>query len=89
MMKKVVVSGSFDNLNSLHIRFLEEASKLGHVHILLWSDESAFILCGKKTKFPQEERLYTLQAIRYVDQVTLVRGWSDPHIMPNVDGVTL
>lgn len=87
MVKNVVVSGSFDDLKSQQIRFLEEASKLGRVHVLLWSDDSAFLLGSKNTRFPQEERLYTVQAIRYVDQVTLVTGWSDPHIIPSINGL--
>jgi cytidyltransferase-like protein len=87
MVKKVVVSGSFDDIKSYHVRFLEEASRLGAVHVLLWSDDTAFVIQGEKTKFPQEERLYILQAIRYVDQVTLVANWSDPHVIPNVDEV--
>lgn len=29
---KVVVTGSFDNVRFGHIRFMEEASKLGNVH---------------------------------------------------------
>ena len=38
-MNNVVVSGSFDDIHSRDIRFLEEAAKLGHLHVLLWSDE--------------------------------------------------
>ncbi|HUW08571.1 MAG TPA: adenylyltransferase/cytidyltransferase family protein [Anaerolineae bacterium] len=68
--KNVVVTGSFDDLRSRHVRFLEEAAKLGAVHVLLWSDEIVRSLEGKK--FPQEERLYLLEAIRYVRRVTVV-----------------
>jgi len=66
-MKQVIVSGSFDDLRSRHIRFLEEASKLGELHVLVWSDK----LAGKP-KFPQAERLYLVQAIRYVSTVRIV-----------------
>ena len=38
-MKKAVVTGSFDDIRSRHMRFLEEASRLEDVHVLLWSDE--------------------------------------------------
>jgi cytidyltransferase-like protein len=69
--KNVVVTGSFDDLRSRHVRFLEEAAKLGAVHVLLWSDEIVRSLDGK-LEYPQEERLYLLQAIRYVRRVTLV-----------------
>lgn len=73
-MGKVAVSGSFDDLCSRHVRLLDEASKLGGVHVLLWSDEIVRSLEGKDPKFPQEERLYIIQAIRYVEQATLVTG---------------
>jgi cytidyltransferase-like protein len=69
--KNVVVTGSFDDLRSRHVRFLEEAAKLGAVHVLLWSDEIVRLLEGK-LEYPQEERLYLLQAIRYVRRATLV-----------------
>ena len=73
-MRRVAVTGSFDDLRSRHIRFLEEASKPGNLHVLLWSDETAEALEGKAPVCPQEERLYLVQAIRYVAQVTLISG---------------
>ena len=39
-VKSVFVSGSFDDLQSGQVRFLEEAAKLGRVHVLLWSDDA-------------------------------------------------
>jgi cytidyltransferase-like protein len=71
-MKQVIVSGSFDDLRSRHIRLLEEASKLGELHVLLWSDA----LVGKP-KFPQEEREYMVGAIRYVRSVRIVHDPRD------------
>lgn len=75
-MPHVVVSGSFDDLRSRHIRFLQEASKFGKVHALVWSDEAIQALVGNPPKFPLAERMYTLQAIRYVDQVS----WLEPPV---------
>jgi cytidyltransferase-like protein len=74
-MKNVVVTGSFDDIRSSHIRFLEEASKRGSLHVLLWSDETAYKVDGKTPKFPQEERLYILNSIRYVQQVCLIESY--------------
>jgi cytidyltransferase-like protein len=71
MMHTVGVAGSFDDLRSRHVRFLEEASKIGAVHVHMWSDETVRSLTGAGPKFPQAERLYFLNAIRYVSQVTL------------------
>jgi cytidyltransferase-like protein len=71
-MTSVIVSGSFDNLRSRHVRFLEEAAKLGELHVLLWSDEVARRLEGAAPKFPEAERQYLVEAVRYVRRVTLV-----------------
>lgn len=84
-MKKLFVTGSFDNLGSRHVRFLEEASKAGDVRVLLWSDETVRALEGRAPRFPQEERLYLLQAIRYVSQVTLVAGQTERDAISRVD----
>ena len=86
-MKSVVVTGSFDDLRSRDVRFLEEASKLGDVHVLLWSDEAAQALEGCVPKFSQEERAYLLQAIRYVEQVVRVTGRVEHDVLPQADGV--
>jgi cytidyltransferase-like protein len=67
----VLVTGSFDNLRSRHVRFLEEASKLGDLHVLLWSDDIIRARTGQPPKFPQEERRYLVEAIRFVKRVTL------------------
>jgi cytidyltransferase-like protein len=81
-MPEVVVTGSFDDLRSRHVRFLEEASKLGNVHVLLWSDEVVRTLDGLPPRFPQDERLYILQAIRYVTQVSLVSASAGRDVLP-------
>ncbi len=85
-MKNVVVTGSFDNLHSSHVRFLEEAAKLGNVHVLLWSDETVYALEGWAPKFPLEERQYLLQAIRYASRVTVANGPVSRDILPSVPG---
>ncbi len=69
--KQVFVSGSFDDLREKDLRFLEEASKLGELTVLLWPDETIQNSTGKSPKFPLEERLYLLNAVRYVSHVTV------------------
>ena len=68
-MKTVAVLGAFDDLRLQDVRFLEEASKLGAVHVWLWSDAAVAALTGQPPKFPFAERHYLLQAIRYVNRV--------------------
>lgn len=81
-MNTVFVNGGFDNLKSRDVRFLQEAAAIGRVHVLLWSDQILQNVTGKTPKFPQEERLYFLDAIRYVDQVTLCNAQADPDTLP-------
>ena len=69
---RVIVSGSFDDLRSRQIRFLQEAAKLGDVHVQLWSDQAVKTIEGHEPKFPVAERLYFVEAIRFVKGVTAV-----------------
>jgi cytidyltransferase-like protein len=85
--KTVVVTGGFDDFRCQHVRFLEEASKLGDVRVLLWSDETVRALEGHAPKFPQEERLYLLQTDKYVNDVRLVTGQVDQDSIPQVSGI--
>jgi len=66
--KQVVVSGGFDDIQSRDLRFLEEAARLGELSVLLWPDRTLHKLTGKAPKFPLAERLYFLNAVRYVSR---------------------
>ena len=85
-MKTVVVSGSFDNIKSRDVRFLEEAAKIGPLTILLWSDDAYQQIKGRKPEFWQKERQYILESVRYVKQVILVDEIIKPDELPQVDG---
>jgi cytidyltransferase-like protein len=84
-MAKAVVSGSFDDLRCSDIRFFEEATRIGQVHLFLWSDDLVHKHEGHSPKFPLEERLYILQAIRYVTRVHCIDHLSDPDSLPPVE----
>ncbi len=86
-MTNVVVTGSFDNLKSKQVRFLQAAAQLGRVHVLLWADEVVRTITGQPPKFPLEERSYMLQAIRYVSSVTAIANPIDPDALPTIDRV--
>ena len=47
-MKTVIVSGSFDDMRARDIRFLQEASRYGCLHALVWGDD---VVKGRP-KFP-------------------------------------
>jgi cytidyltransferase-like protein len=86
-MLEVFVSGVFDDLRSRDVRFLQEASRLGNLTVILWSDESVSRLDGRLPEFPQSERLYMLKAIRYVKQVVLLDGQIERERLPVQTGI--
>ncbi len=85
-MTNVVVMGSFDDLRVAHMRFLHEASTLGDLHVLLWSDAVTEALQGAPPQFPEAERLYFLQAVRYVANLVLVEHLSSASVLPDGGG---
>jgi len=82
VVRNAIVSDSFDDLRSKQVRFLEEAHKIGFVNVLLWSDALIESITGRLPKFPQEERLYYLQSLRYVDRIRVISNINDPHSLP-------
>lgn len=84
----VIVAGPFDDLRSRDLRFLQEAARLGPLHVLLYSDELCHALTGQPPKFPLAERLYYLQALRTVDRVHVVDALPNPDVLPDVLDVT-
>jgi cytidyltransferase-like protein len=75
--KTVVVCGAFDDIRSPDVRFLHEASRQGSLTVLLWSDALCQSRTGRAPKFPQSERLYTIQSIRCVQAVHLLDSADD------------
>jgi cytidyltransferase-like protein len=82
-----VVCGGFDDMRSRDVRFLQEASRLGALHVLLWSDGVCQAVTGEAPKFPLAERLYYLEALRYVSGVSVVEELGRADGLPEVTGV--
>ena len=85
--EQVIVSGGFDDLKSRDLRFLEEAARLGEVTALLWGDRVIEQLAGKPPVFSQAERLYFLNAIRYVNRVIPIDGDVPMDLLPEIPGL--
>jgi glycerol-3-phosphate cytidylyltransferase-like family protein len=85
-MEKIVVSGSFDNIQSRQVRFLEEAARFGPVHVFLWSDEVVKAMTGAGPKFPEEERKHILKAVRFVHKIQTVDQLSSLDELPQGEG---
>jgi cytidyltransferase-like protein len=81
-LAEIMVSGIFDDPRARSIRFLQEAARLGPVHLLLWSDLAAEALTGRVPKFPAAERQYFLESVRYVERVTLLESPAEIDALP-------
>lgn len=83
----VFVNGSFDNLKPFQIRFLQEASRLGEVHILLFSDRVSLTINGTNPDFPEIERRYYLESIRYVSRLSIIDNLTGEDEIPRIDAL--
>ncbi|MFZ0426749.1 MAG: adenylyltransferase/cytidyltransferase family protein [Acidobacteriota bacterium] len=83
---RVVLGGPFDDLRSSQVRLLHEASKLGPVRVLLWSDEAIRRRLGRSPKFPVAERRYLLESIRFVEGLAISGPVIDPDAVPEIPG---
>ncbi|MGA2245036.1 MAG: adenylyltransferase/cytidyltransferase family protein [Verrucomicrobiota bacterium] len=79
----VIVSGAFDDLQARDLRFLEEAARLGDLTVLLWPDPVVHQFAGKAPKFPLAERMYFINAVRYVSRVVEARGLANADTLPD------
>lgn len=82
---QIIVSGGFDDIRSRHLRFLEEAAKLGPLTVLLWPDETLERIYGQAPKFPLAERFYFLDAVRYVTRVVPLAADADLNALPDAE----
>lgn len=84
--KRCVVTGCYDWFHSGHIRFFEEASRYGDLYVIIGHDANVRLLKGEGHPFfPQEERLYMVQAVQYVTKayISTGKGWLDAE--PEID----
>jgi len=77
-----ILCASFDNMRAPYIRLLEEAQTFGPVHVYLWDDATVQAVTGEAPKFPVKERLYYVQSISYVSEVTIVEGLASADELP-------
>ena len=82
---KVFVSGCYDLLHSGHVEFFREASRFGDLYVGIGSDSTIRDLKGHKTLFSEQERLFMVKAIRYVNDAFINRGSGMMDFIPTVD----
>jgi cytidyltransferase-like protein len=68
----VVVEASLDDLRSDDVRFLEEAARLGPLHVRVPSDDLVAASTGAPPSFPAIERLFLAESMRWVERATIV-----------------
>jgi glycerol-3-phosphate cytidylyltransferase-like family protein len=83
--RQIVATGAFDRLQAREVRFLEEASRLGELTVLLWSDDLVRRLSDSPPKFPDTERRYCLDAIRFVELPEITGLKPDIWVMQPLD----
>lgn len=74
--KLAVVWGTFDNLHNGHREFLERASSLGSLHVIVVPDDAVFENKGRPPLFSAEERASQLRALPCIAGV-LIDSWQD------------
>ena len=74
MDRKVLVSGCFDLLHAGHIAFFKTAAQMGKLFVAVGADENVRMLKGRAPYFSQEERVYMVNSIRYVERAFVAAG---------------
>ena len=78
-MKRVLAAGVFDLMHYGHIRYLEEAKKLGgpgaKLTVIVARDETVRRTKGQDPVIPEDQRRATVEALKVVDEALL--GFED------------
>jgi cytidyltransferase-like protein len=67
-----IVEASLDNLRSDDVRFLDEAARLGPLHVRVPSDALVTRVTGAAPRFPTAERIFLAESIRWVARTEVV-----------------
>ncbi len=68
----VVVEASLDDLRSDDVRFLQEAARLGPLHVRIPSDDLVTSTTAAPPHFPAIERLFLAESMRWVERASIV-----------------
>ena len=86
--KRVIVTGCYDWFHSGHVRFFEEVSALGDLHVVVGHDANIKLLKGEgHPMFPEQQRRYMVQAIRFVQRTWISSGWSWLDAEPEIERI--
>ena len=85
MTKKILIAGTFDILHPGHIFFINEAAKLGDVHVVVATDSNANRFKGRAPVIPEEQRLEVVKNIKNVSDARL--GRKDNNTLKTVEEI--
>ena len=77
MKKKILVAGTFDILHPGHIFLINEAAKLGDVHVIVATDKNRETYSGEAPIVPEEQRLEVIKSLKNVKTAKLGRHDND------------
>jgi cytidyltransferase-like protein len=72
--KKVMVSGCYDLLHGGHVAFFKSAASYGKLFVAIGRDDNLKFLKGKKPFFSQEERLFIVSSLKFVEAAFISSG---------------
>ncbi|MFZ1288785.1 MAG: adenylyltransferase/cytidyltransferase family protein [Melioribacteraceae bacterium] len=85
--KKVLVSGCYDLLHSGHVTFFKTASQFGKLYVAVGADSNLLLLKGKAPYFSQEERVYMVNSIRFVEKAFIASGSGMLDFKPDIERI--
>ena len=85
MSKRVFVSGCYDLLHSGHVEFFRQAAAFGDLYVGIGSDATYLGYKHRPTVYPEQERLFMVQSIRYVKKAYINAGSGIMDFVPTLD----
>ncbi len=73
-MRVVICSGYVNPLHSGHVKYLEEASRLGDYLVMIVNSDKQVEIKGSTPFMNQDERVYIVQALRCVDLAVISKS---------------
>ena len=84
---KVFVSGCYDLLHSGHVEFFRQAAQYGDLYVGIGSDATILKYKNHRTVYPEKERLFMVQSIRYVKDAFINQGSGIMDFVPTVEAL--
>jgi FAD synthetase len=75
--KRVLIAGTFDLIHPGHLYLIQEAAKIGEVHVIVSTDKNREKYSGETPVIPQEQRLEVIKNIKNVKEARLGRDDND------------